>query len=148
MVDDSRYDKLLQESLKNELRFLNAPLPGKQKNLAALLEEETPSITSSDGSLQTFKRKELEYLSGLIESDKWDSLLLPVVIEVNPGANQTAIICRSDTEAEVFSALLGMTLTIRNHRIVIHKPQLAAIRKVLKTTTQYLFSPKILGESD
>ena len=42
MVDDSRYDKLLQESLKNELRFLNAPLPGKQKTLAALLEEETP----------------------------------------------------------------------------------------------------------
>jgi uncharacterized protein (UPF0216 family) len=144
MSEDSRYDRLLQESLKEELRFLNAPLPGKRKSLGELLKEETPSVTCADGSLQIFKRKELEYLSGLTDEDARDSLLLPVIIEVEPGRNRMAIICHSDAEQAVFSALLGMTLTEKNHRIVIHKPQLAAIRKVLKTTTQYLFSPKIL----
>ena len=63
MLDESRYDKLLQESMKQELRFLNAQLPGKQKPLSVLIEEETPSIVCADGSLQLIKRKEVEYLS-------------------------------------------------------------------------------------
>jgi len=143
MVDDSRYDKLLQESVKEELRVLNAQLPVKQKSLKALLEEETPSITCTDGSIQLIKKKELKYLGNITEFNDWNSLLIPVIIEVNPGEDEISVICRGEVEEKVFSAILGMPVTTRHHRIVIYKPQLAAIRKVLKTTTQYLFSPKI-----
>lgn len=144
MLDSNRYDRLLQESVKSELRVLNSQLPSKQKNLDALLKEETPSITLSDGSLHLFKKKELKYLSDITDSSLWNNLLLPVIIEINPGEDEYSIVCRGEVEEKVFSAILGMPVRLRHHRIVIYKSQLAVIRKILKTTTQYLFSPKIL----
>jgi uncharacterized protein (UPF0216 family) len=144
MLDNNRYDRLLQESVKNELRILNSQLPSTQKSLDVLLKEETPSITLRDGSLHLFKKKELKYLSDITDSSLWNNLLLPVIIEVNPGEDEYSIVCRGEVEEKVFSAILGMPVTIRHHRIVIYKPQLAVIRKILKTTTLYLFSPKIL----
>ncbi len=144
MLDNNRYDRLLQESVKNELRVLNSQLPSTQKSLEVLLREEIPSITLRDGSLHLFKKKELKYLSDITDSSLWNNLLLPVIIEVNPGEDEYSIVCRGEVEEKVFSAILGMPVTIRHHRIVIYKPQLAVIRKILKTTTLYLFSPKIL----
>lgn len=144
MLNDSRYDRLLQESLKNELRVVNSQLPSAQKSLGVLLKEETPSLTLNDGSLHLFKKRELIYLSNITDSSMWNNLLLPVIIEINPGEDKYSILCRGEVEEKIFSAILGMPVTIRHHRIVIYKPQLALIRKILKTTTQYLFSPKIL----
>jgi uncharacterized protein (UPF0216 family) len=144
MLDNNRYDRILQESVKYELRLLNSHLPSQQKSLGELLNEESPSITLSDGSLHLFKKKELKYLSDITDSSLWNNLLLPVIIEVNPGEDEYSIVCRGEVEEKVFSAILGMPVTIRHHRIVIYKPQLAVIRKILKTTTLYLFSPKIL----
>jgi uncharacterized protein (UPF0216 family) len=144
MLESNRYDRLLQESVKYELRVINSQLPSAQKSLDVLLDEEIPSITLSDGSLHLFKKKELKYLSEIADSSLWNNLLLPVIIEVNPGEDEYSIICRGEVEEKVFSAILGMPVTKRHHRIVIYKSQLAIIRKVLKTTTQYLFSPKIL----
>jgi uncharacterized protein (UPF0216 family) len=144
MLDNNRYEKLLQESVKNELRVLNSQLPSTQKSLDVLLSEETPSITLSDGNIHLFKKKELKYLSDITDSSLWNNLLLPVIIEVNPGEDEYSVVCRGEVEEKVFSAILGMPVTTRHHRIVIYKPQLAVIRKILKTTTLYLFSPKIL----
>ncbi len=145
MLDESRYDRLIQHSMKEELRFLNAQLPGKQKSLRQLLSEETPSIICADGSLQLIKRKELDYLSTILPASNWQDLFLPVIIEINPGEDEIFIVCRSEHELFVISALLGMPVTMRGDRIILYKNQLAAIRKILKTTTQYMFSPKILG---
>ncbi|MFC1946983.1 DUF61 family protein [Chloroflexota bacterium] len=144
MLENNRYDRLLQESVKNELRVLNSQLPSTQKSLEVLLKEETPSITLSDGSRHLFKKKELKYLSDITDSSLWNKFLLPVIIEINPGEDEYSIVCRGEVEEKVFSAILGMPVSIRHHRIVIYKPQLAVIRKILKTTTQYLFSPRIL----
>ena len=144
MLDNNRYDRLLQESLKTELRVLNSQLPSSQKSLDDLMNEEIPSITLSDGSLHLFKKKELKYLSDITDSSVWNNLLLPVIIEINPGEDKYSIICRGEVEEKVFSAILGMPVAVRHHRIVIYKSQLAVIRKILKTTTQYLFSSKIL----
>lgn len=144
MVNESKYDKLIQHSIKEELRFLNAQLPGKQKSLQQLLSEETPSLICTDGSLQLIKRKELEYLSSILPTENWQNLFLPVIIEINPGEDEISIVCRGDIESFVVSKILGMPVMMRDDRIIIYKNQLAAIRKVLKTTTQYMFSPKIL----
>ena len=144
MLENGLYDRLLQESVKNELRILNSQLPSAQKSLDVLMKEETPSIRLSDGGLHLFKKNELNYLSGITDTKLWNNLLLPVIIEVNPGEDEYSIVCRGEVEEKVFSAILGMPVTIRHHRIVIYKSQLAVIRKILKTTTQYLFSPKIL----
>ena len=144
MLDNGRYDRLLQESIKNELKVLNSQFPSKQKSLDVLLKEEIPSLVLKDGSRHLFKKKELKYLSDITDSSVWNNLLLPVIIEINPGEDEYSIVCRGEIEEKVFSAILGMPVTKRYHRIVIYKSQLAVIRKILKTTTQYIFSPKIL----
>jgi uncharacterized protein (UPF0216 family) len=144
MVDELPYQRMLQECLKGELRVLNAHLPSEQKSLADLLAEESPGVVCSDGSAHLFKKKELEYLASIIGADEQKLLLLPMLIEVNPGQDEMAVICRGEVEEQVVSKILDMPVTTKQRRITIYKPQLALIRKVLKTTTQYLFSPKIL----
>jgi hypothetical protein len=138
------YQKLLQECLKGELRVLNAYLPCEQKLLSDLLGEEYPNVVCNDGSTHLFKRKELEYLASMIDTDEQEALLLPMLIEVNPGQGEMAIICRGEVEEKVISKILDMPVIPKQERIMIYKPQLALIRKPLKTTTQYLFSPKSL----
>jgi len=131
---------MLQESLRGELRVLNAHLPCEQKPLSNLLDEEYPNVVCNDGSTHLFKRKELEYLASMLDTDEQGALLLPMLIEVNAGQGEMAILCRGEVEEKVVSKILDMPLTSKQKRIMIYKPQLALLRKPLKTTTQYLFS--------
>ena len=138
------YQRMLRECLKGELRVLNAYLPCAQKTLSDLLGEEYPNVVCNDGSTHLFKRKELKYLASMLDADEQEALLLPMLIEVNSGQGEMAIICQGAVEEKVISKILDMPVTPKQKRIVIYKPQLALIRKPLKTTTQYLFSPKSL----
>jgi hypothetical protein len=144
MLDKLPYQRMLQECLRGELRVLNAHLPCEQKPLSDLLGEEYPNVVCNDGSTHLFKRKELEYLASMLDSADQEALLLPMLIEVNPGQGEMAIICQGGVEEKVISKILDMPVTSKQKRIMIYKPQLALIRKPLKTTTQYLFSPKSL----
>ena len=142
MPNELPYQRMLQECLRGELRVLNAHLPCEQKPLSDLLGEEYPNVVCNDGSTHLFKRKELEYLASMLDTDEQEALLLPMLIEVNPGQGEMAIICRGKAEEKVISKILNMPVTTKQERIMLYKPQLALIRKPLKTTTQYLFSPK------
>jgi len=142
MPNELPYQRMLQESLRGELRVLNAHLPCEQKPLSDLLGEEYPNVVCNDGNTHLFKRKELEYLASMLNTDEQEALLLPMLIEVNSGQGEMAIICRGGVEEKVISKILDMPVTPKQKRIMIYKPQLALIRKPLKTTTQYLFSPK------
>jgi len=142
MPNELPYQKILQESLRGELRILNAHLPCEQKLLSDLLSEEYPHVICNDGSTHLFKKKELEYLAGIIDTDEQEALLLPMLIEVSPGQGEMAVICRGEVEKKVISKILEMPVTPKQKKVMLYKPQLALIRKPLKTTTQYLFSPK------
>jgi len=144
MANELSYQRMLQECLRGELRVLNAHLPCEQKPLSALLGEEYPSVVCNDGSTHLFKRKELEYLASMINTEEQEALLLPMLIEVSSGQGEMAIICQGEVEEKVVSKILDMPVTPRQKRIMLYKPQLALLRKPLKTTTQYLFSPKSL----
>lgn len=144
MLSELPYQRMLQQCLAGELRVLNAYLPCKQKTLSDLLGEEYPNVACNDGNAHLFKRKELKYLAGMLDTDEQAALLLPMLIEVKPGQGEMAIICQGVVEEKVISKILDMPVTAKQKRIMIYKPQLALIRKLLKTTTQYLFSPKSL----
>lgn len=135
------YEKVLQEYLRDELRVLNAHLPRGRKSLADLLCEEYPHVVCNDGSTHLFKKKELEYLAGLIDADEQGELLLPLLMELNPNREEVVIVGGGKVGEKVISTVLDMPLTRRQGRTMIYKPQLALLRKVLKTTTQYVFSP-------
>ena len=144
MLNGLSYERMLQECLKGELRVVNAGLPRSQKRLSALLREEYPYVPCSDGSTHLFKRSELEYIASMINTDEQEALLLPMLIELGANKAEAAIICQTDVEEKVISKILNMPITPRQDRIRIYKPQLALLRKMLKTTTQYVFSSKIL----
>jgi len=143
MVSELPYERMLQECLKGEFRVVNAHLPSKQKPLSDLLGEEYPHVLCRDGSTHLFKRKELKYLASLINADEQKALLLPMLLEVNAGQGEVAVICLGEMEEKVISKVLDMPVTPRQKKIVLYKPQLALVRKLLRTTTQYLFSPKL-----
>jgi len=144
MSNSLPYERMLQECLKGELRVVNAGLPRRQKRLSDLLREEYPHVLCSDGSTHLFKRRELEYIASLINTEEQEALLLPVLIELGANEAEAAIICQTDVEEKVISKILNMPTTPKQGRITIYKPQLALLRKLLKTTTQYVFSSKIL----
>ena len=144
MSNDLPYEKLLQECLKGELRVVNAGLPRNQKPLSTLLHEEYPHVLCSDGSSHLFKRRELNYLASVINTDEQESLLLPVLIELGQNQAEAAVICQTDVVQKLITKILDMPVTPEQGRITIYKPQLALLRKTLKTTSQYVFSPKIL----
>jgi len=143
MVGDFSYDRLLQESLKGELKVVNAHLPLKQKTLSELLTEEYPHIICRDGSTHLFSRKELKYLSSLITPEEQTTLLLPIMIEVSAGQGVIAVVSPGDTVDKIISQVTDMPLAQKQGKINIYKPQLALIRTRLKTVTQYVFPPSL-----
>lgn len=143
MDSELPYERMLQECLKSELRVVNAHLPSKQKPLSDLLDEEYPHILCRDGSTHLFRRKELKYLAGLLDADEQKKLLLPMLIEAGAGGGEMAVICPGVVEEKAISKVLDMPVTRRQDRVVIYKPQLAILRKLLRTTTQYIFTSKL-----
>ena len=145
MTNTLPYEKILEACLKGELRVLNAHLPRHQKPLSDLLTEEYPHIVCNDGSTHLFKRKELDYLAGILDAEEQKLLLLPILIELGSNQDEVTVICGHGIEEKVIAKVLNMPLTVRQGRVIIYKPQLGVLRKVLKTTTQYVFSARALA---
>jgi uncharacterized protein (UPF0216 family) len=145
MVTELPYERMLQECLQGELGLLNAYLPLEQKSLVDLLCDEYPHVVCNDGSTHLFKRKELKYLASLIDTDEHEALLLPMLILVNSDEGEMAIICRGEVEEKIISKILDMPITPKQQKVIIYTRQLSVLRQRLKTTTQYVFYPKITG---
>jgi uncharacterized protein (UPF0216 family) len=141
----SPYEKMLQDCLRGELRVVNTGLPQSQKRLSNLLEEKYPHAICNDGSTHLFKKSELEYLASMLDTDEQKALPLPMLIELGANQAEAAIICEGKIEEKVISKALNMPVTCEERRIRIYKPQLALLRRKLKTTTVYVFSPKIVA---
>ncbi len=140
MTDNLPYEKILEQCLKGELRVVNAGLPRSQKLLSDLLHEEYPHIACSDGNTHFFKKRELEHLASILNPDEQKELLLPILIEVGQNQAETTILCQTEVVQKIITGILNMPVTPEQGRITIYKPQLALLRKMLKTTTQYVFS--------
>ena len=141
----SPYEKMLQDCLRGELRVVNTGLPQSQKRLSNLLNEKYPHVVCNDGSTHFFKKSELEYLASMIDIDEQKALPLPMLIELGANQAEAAIICEGKVEEKIISKALNMPATCEERRIRIYKPQLALLRRKFKTTTVYVFSPKIVA---
>jgi len=144
-ANQSPYQKMLQDCLRGELRIVNTGLPQGQKRLSNLLEEKYPHVVCNDGSTHSFKRTELEYLVSMLDADEQKALPLPMLIELGANQAEAAVICEGQVEEKVISKALNMPVTCEERRIRIYKPQLALLRRRFKTTTVYVFSPKIIA---
>jgi len=142
MAEESS-ERILEEYFSTEFRVLNAHLPRLLKSLAELIKEEHPSVLLNDGSAHFFKKKELEYLSGILTAQEQELLKLPILIEIAPGQSEIGLPAGSQSiEAKVLSQILGMPVVDDKGNISMYKSQLSEIRARLKTTTQYMFSAR------
>jgi uncharacterized protein len=139
----SPYERILQGYVRGELSIVNAGLPKNQERLSNLLEAKYPHVPCRDGSSHLFRKVELEYLASILDADERKALALPMLIELGPNQAESAIICEGKVEEKIISKTLNMLVTCEERRIRIYKPQLALLRRKLKTTTVYAFSPKI-----
>jgi uncharacterized protein (UPF0216 family) len=143
--NQSLYERTLQECLRGELRIVNTGLPQSQKRLSNLLNETYPHVACNDGSNHFFKKSELQYLASMLDTDEQEALPLPMLIELGANQAEAAVICEGKIEAKVISKSLNMPVTCEEKRIRIYKPQLSLLRRKFKTTTVYVFSPKIVA---
>ncbi len=139
MPTDQSPDGFVAGYLKNEFKALNAQIPRKRKSLTELLKEEHPHVACNDGSAHFFKKKELEYLSQMLYENEQTSLLLPIIIEIISDQGWVTVRSKGEAEAKIFSKILDMNVVCKDGLITIFRPQLTIVRKVLKTTTQYVF---------
>jgi uncharacterized protein (UPF0216 family) len=144
-ANQSPHEKILQNCLRGELRIVNSGLPQSQKRLSTLLEEKYPHVVCNDGSTHLFKRSELEYLASTLDTEEQQALPLPMLIELGANQAEAAVICEGKLEEKIISKALDMPVTCEERRIRIYRPQLALLRRKFKSTTVYLFSPRILA---
>jgi uncharacterized protein (UPF0216 family) len=139
MPSDKESDGFMPDYLKGELRTLNAHLPRRQKSLGTLRGEEHPHVDCNDGSQHYFKKDEIGYLAETVDKEEYNSLMLPIILEIKSGDTGVIIRSKEGIEAKIFTKILGMEVSYKDDTIRIFKPQLGIIRKTLKTTTQYVF---------
>ena len=120
-----------------ELGKLNAHIPEKRISLKAALSSTKPEVTTKDGSVHAFKREELELLSKILPENEWNRLQLPIFISLEPSLGRGAAKIRGDAETNVAAKILGKKKS--SAEIIIYRPEVAAIRRKLPTTTQYIF---------
>ncbi len=129
-----------EEYFAGELRVMNAHLPRGQKPLADLLAEKEPFVACRDDTPHLFKIEELKLLEGFLTPEEQRALSLPMLIEVGGGQRGESLLrCLGSVEEKVVSRVLEMPMTCRQGAITLYRPQLARLRSVLVTTTQYAF---------
>jgi uncharacterized protein (UPF0216 family) len=141
MLNNPSSDDWISRYLKDEFKTFNAHLPRKRKVLTELLKEADPHVIGHDGSAHFFRRKELEYLSKLLDQEQARSLWLPILLEASLDQEGITIRSRKGIEAKIFSKILGMPVVYKEDLITIFKPQLRVVREILKTATLYVFVP-------
>ena len=143
MVGDLSHEQLIQKYLQGELKILNAHVPRQQKNLTELLGEEFPHIKGNDGNAYLFKKKELQYLTEILDTQEQTALFLPMLIELGESQDEVNIICKTGIEEKVINKVLGVSVSCQQGKIRIYKSQLGVLRKTLRTTTQYVYTVKL-----
>ena len=135
----------LEDYLQRELRLVNLHLPYRKRSLEELLKEEFPHVRLRDGSTHYFKRRELELLASLLPREMWGKLYLPILLEVSPEYGEGAIVVKGKIESMVVSKILELEWS-NESELIIYRPQVSILRRKLPTTTQYVFSLKLLVE--
>jgi len=139
----SSHPDIVEVLLREELRVANKHLPLARKSLRELLEEEYPHVVCRDGSLHSFRRRELVELSKYVPREKWDRLLLPIIIEVASGEEELVGVVSDPYAAEVVSLILEVSPG--EGRVLLYKPQIYELRRRYSTIFQLALSYAGLG---
>ena len=131
---------LYKKFLELELKIVNKHLPYRRMSLEQLSKMKTPHIILRDGTIHLIDREEINFLNKLIEDpEEKRSLLIPIVIEVNPSYGEGSYVIRDPIAIKVVAKILS----IKNPStpLILYRPQIFYLRRILRTTTTFVFIP-------
>ncbi|MDW8011319.1 MAG: DUF61 family protein, partial [Sulfolobales archaeon] len=100
--------------------------------------EEYPGVLCRAGSWHFFRRSELESISGFIDREGLDRILLPIIITVVPESEGFVGIVEDVYAAELVCKVLN--INCGGGRVFLYKPQLYELRKRYSTVFQLALS--------
>ncbi len=123
--------------IRFELSRLNVHLPRQRISLKDALALKNPQVVTKDGSVHVFKREELEFLAQVLPEVERDRLQLPIFITLNPKLGRGTAQVVGEAEVRVVANILQKECA--EGELLIYRPEIAAVRRKLPTTTQYFF---------
>ncbi len=134
--DDDPIYKILERKL---MELLNSGTAITRKYFYELFNEKNPTIKLRDGSEVEIDKEELELIKNIMPNNYLKLLKIPILIEVNPDAYGSGVYKISGiAECYLISKILKKEL-IKKDELFIYRHELRQIRKLLPTTTQYIF---------
>lgn len=118
-----------------ELLRLNSHLPKRRVTLREALQN--PEVELVDGGKHKFRRSELEFLKSLVPEEEWDSLRLPVLIELDPKLGRGAARIRGAAECRAVARILGKE---EEPELILYLPEISELRGKLPTLTDYFLT--------
>lgn len=125
----------MEEIVLKELSRLNVHLPKKRVSLREAMSN--PEVELVNGTKHRFRQEELRFLSSMVPEEMWDTIKLPILIELSPTLGKGAGRIRGP-EARVIARLLGKR---ESEELIVYRPEISEIRKRLLTLTDYIFVP-------
>jgi|Deesub1362A_J573_1020465.scaffolds.fasta_scaffold00036_46 hypothetical protein len=116
---------------------INKHLPLKKKTLKELMNEEDPHIRCGDGSIHYFEEDELLYLIENVPEEEHGRFFVPILLEMTRFQGNTIVIVRDPLHKALVSKILG--IPEKNRELVLYLPEIRELRRLLPTTTQYMF---------
>ncbi|MHA2407914.1 MAG: DUF61 family protein [Candidatus Ranarchaeia archaeon] len=143
----------LVKHLENEIQKLNDHLPKVQVSLESLISNHPPKVETRDGIEWHFDQKELDQIAEKIPQDLWAEISIPIIFlrRTDMGAGAFTISGNKATQFLV-AKLLGLTdLPPHAYRklktpLILYRPQISQIRKILKTTSTISFGVSIQNQ--
>jgi len=134
---------ILSTFLAEELRLANRHAPRRRLSLCELLEMEVPHVLTSDGSVHMIEPRELRLLHELVGRNC--DLRLPIILEYIPRGEGLYMV-NDPLEARVVAKILG--LPDHGAPLVLYRSQVMHLRRLLRTCTTILISPRALAEDE
>jgi len=130
-----------EKTFRKMVESLNSHIPEERKTLSSLLSESRPMVRGKDGSIHVFKKKELDKIAEIVPKGDYDRLLLPIYIEMNSEYGRGAGRIVGKINCDLVKKILGERYYYeRDDEIILYANDIGNLRRILPTTTQYIFT--------
>ncbi|MHA1917203.1 MAG: DUF61 family protein [Candidatus Ranarchaeia archaeon] len=133
-------------NIENEIQKLNEHLPKNNTTLFDLINNQAPKIKTRSEEDWHFNREEIKSVSKLVPEKYWDKITLPIILlrRQDLGLGAFTISGNKINEFLISKILNGKEANFEElleskKPLIIYKPQVRDVRRILKTLTTISF---------
>ncbi|WGI16691.1 DUF61 family protein [Methanonatronarchaeum sp. AMET-Sl] len=137
--ESERYKRILMKQIK----ALNNHLPQRRASLKQLTKNPEIKLKTRKGEEFTINKEEIKEISEIIPERYWETLKLPIYIEINRKHAKGTYKISGKYACKVVAELLDKEIDENKEELFIYRPEVIELRRKLKTTTEYMFAARI-----